>query len=245
MRARRRRRGRGLAGRATGLRIAVLGGIAGVLIGPATGADASAAHVVQAGETLWSISAANNLTTRTVAVFNGIPEDAQLLSGQTIQVPTVDEGAVALASAPPAAPAPTATTDTSSTAAVAPTADPSATYGLGAIWSPWGTLYLDPAAADSWNAMRQASLDQFGVDLYPDGTLSAFRTYAQQAYLYDQYLAGAGAPANPPGTSSHEYGVAVDVAEPAMRDVIDQLGPIYGWSATIPAEWWHVAYMGS
>ncbi|HYH62679.1 MAG TPA: LysM domain-containing protein, partial [Solirubrobacterales bacterium] len=62
-------------------------------------AKASAPHVVAPGETLWSISAANNLTTRTVAVFNGLSEDAQVVEGQTIQVPTVDEGAVALTNA--------------------------------------------------------------------------------------------------------------------------------------------------
>ncbi len=72
-----------------------------------TSARASAPHVVAPGETLWSISAANNLTTRTVAVFNGLSEDAQVIEGQTIQVPTVDEGAVALMNAgiTPGAPA--------------------------------------------------------------------------------------------------------------------------------------------
>jgi soluble lytic murein transglycosylase-like protein len=56
-------------------------------------------HTVQPGETLWSISAANNLTTRTVAVFNGITEDAHVILGSTIRVPTVAEGAAALAAA--------------------------------------------------------------------------------------------------------------------------------------------------
>ena len=32
---------------------------------------------------------------------------------------------------------------------------------------------------------------------------------------------------------------------PVMREVIDQIGPSYGWAATIPSEWWHVAYLGS
>jgi LAS superfamily LD-carboxypeptidase LdcB len=91
--------------------------------------------------------------------------------------------------------------------------------------------------------MRQAALAQFGVDLYPDGPLSGYRTYEQQAYLYDLFLAGAGPPANPPGTSTHELGLAVDVAEPVMRDVIDQIGPTYGWYG-ISSEWWHVEYSG-
>lgn len=116
--------------------------------------------------------------------------------------------------------------------------------GLGSIPSPSGPLALDPAAADSWNAMRDDSIANYGVDLYPNGPSSAYRTTAQQQALYDAYLAGTGAPANPPGTSSHELGIAVDLADPSMRSVVDQIGTYYGWAGTIPAEWWHVAYGG-
>ena len=74
---------------------------------------------------------------------------------------------------------------------------------------------------------------------------SAYRTYAQQSELYAAFLAGHGAPANPPGTSSHEYGTAVDVQTPDMRWVIDQIGSKYGWGkAHAPGEWWHVDYLG-
>jgi soluble lytic murein transglycosylase-like protein len=59
-------------------------------------ASAALPHVVQPGETLWSIAAANNLTTRTVAAFNGLSEDAHVVLGATINVPTVAEGAAAL-----------------------------------------------------------------------------------------------------------------------------------------------------
>src|SRR5688500_6950383 len=68
------------------------------LAAPAS-ASAATAHVVQPGESLWSIAAANNFTTRTVAAFNGLAEDATVIAGQTIEVPTVAEGAAALASA--------------------------------------------------------------------------------------------------------------------------------------------------
>jgi LysM repeat protein len=256
----------------------------------ASSAEASAPHVVAPGETLWSISAANNLTTRTVAVFNGLSEDSQVVEGQTIQVPTVEEGAAALASAgitPGVATADPAATGT--TAAPAASAGshtvvwgetlssiaaangvsvedlaavngldpagilvegtglsippPSATpAGMGTIPSPSGDLALEPGAAESWNAMRSDSLSNFGVDLYPEGPASAYRTTEQQQELYDLYLSGEGAPANPPGTSSHETGTAVDVAEPVMRDVIDQIGATYGWVGTIPSEWWHVQH---
>ena len=56
-------------------------------------------HTVQPGETLWSIAAANNLTTRTVAAYNGLPETAQVVLGSTINVPTTVEGAAALQAA--------------------------------------------------------------------------------------------------------------------------------------------------
>jgi N-acetylmuramoyl-L-alanine amidase len=80
---------------------------------PASGA---VPHTVQPGETLWSIAAANNLTTRTVAAFNGLSENAQVVLGSTIQVPSTSEGYSALqknglvpvAPAPGSAPAATA-----------------------------------------------------------------------------------------------------------------------------------------
>jgi LAS superfamily LD-carboxypeptidase LdcB len=220
--------------------------LAGLALSPlasASTAYAEAAHVVAPGETLWSIAAANNLTTRTVAVFNGLPEDAQLLAGETIKVPTVDEGAAALASSgyttSATSTATTSTTSTTTTTSALPVP------GLSPIWSPYGTLYLTAAAASAWNAMRDASLRLYGQDLYPSGTLSAYRTYDQQAELYNLYLSGQGAPANPPGTSSHELGTAVDVATPEMRWVVDQIGYQYGWGKVHgPDEWWHVDYLG-
>jgi soluble lytic murein transglycosylase-like protein len=75
-------------------------------------AQAALPHVVQPGETLWSIAAANNLTTRTVAAYNGLSQDAHVILGSTIVVPTTVEGYAALQraglvatpEAPPAAP---------------------------------------------------------------------------------------------------------------------------------------------
>ena len=67
-----------------------------LLLVAAAPANAAVAHTVQPGETLWSIAAANNLTTRTVAAYNGLPETAQVVLGSTINVPTTVEGAAAL-----------------------------------------------------------------------------------------------------------------------------------------------------
>src|SRR4051794_28407276 len=67
-----------------------------VLLFLAAPAGAAVSHTVQPGETLWSIAAANNLTTRTVAAFNGVSENSQVVLGSTINVPTTVEGASAL-----------------------------------------------------------------------------------------------------------------------------------------------------
>jgi D-alanyl-D-alanine carboxypeptidase-like protein/LysM domain-containing protein len=222
----------------------------GCSIGPglaSSAAFAAAPHSVLPGETLWSISAANNLTTRTVAVYNGLPETAQLVAGTTVYVPTVEEGAAALATGAPAvtppaisSPAPgDAPADGTSITPSAPAA------GMGQIPSPYGQLPLATSAADAWNAMRTEAMSSYGIDLYPGGPLSAYRTYDQQAELYRAFMGGYGAPANPPGGSSHELGTAVDVQTPEMRWVIDQIGWKYGWTKVHgPGEWWHVDYLG-
>jgi LysM repeat protein len=271
----------------------------------ATSASAAVPHTVLPGETLWSIAAANNLTTRTVAVYNGLSEDAQVYTGQTIQVPTEAEGAVALASAGVTSTGTTEATTLGTTHTVQPgqtlwsvaaangispytlaagnglSSDallitgqeitiPSSTGSSGTTTSspgsaespppeehpswtspiycpscPNGEAYLASNAAYNWNAMRQASLNTYGIDLYPAGPLSAYRSYAQQLYLYNLYLSGQGGRAAPPGTSSHEYGAALDLADPSMRAVVDEIGASYGWAKTeAPDEWWHVNYVG-
>jgi LysM repeat protein len=278
-------------------RIRLVGGLASgsaALALLAAPAGAAVPHTVMPGETLWSIAAANNFTTASVAAYNGLAADAQVYVGETIQIPTEDEGAAALASAgSPSASSPPAGGGSAHTVASgeslwsiasaagvsepslaaanglspdalliagqtiqipagatpvtasAPTTTSSSGISLAPIWSPSGTDYLRSDAAAAWNQMRQASLSQYGVDLYPGGPLSAYRTYDQQAELYREYLDGTGAPANPPGTSSHELGTAVDVATPEMRSIVDAIGAAYGWGKVHgPGEWWHVDYLG-
>jgi soluble lytic murein transglycosylase-like protein len=79
-------------------------------------AGAAVPHTVVAGETLWSIAAANNFTTRTIAVYNGLSEDANVVLGATIMIPSVSEGAAKLASAGVTAPAASAPATSSSAA---------------------------------------------------------------------------------------------------------------------------------
>jgi LysM repeat protein len=221
----------------------------------ATPTRAAVPHTVQPGETLWSIAAANNLTTRTVAAYNGLSEDAQVTAGATIEIPSEAEGATALASAAPtvAAPAgsPSSGTTTVTGGAPSPVTSPPASSPpawTAPIYCPScssGEAYLASNAAAAWNAMRAESLRFYGIDLYPAGPLSAYRSYAQQLYLYNLYASGQGALAAPPGTSSHEYGAALDLADPSMANVIDEIGVRYGWAKTEAAsEWWHVNYVG-
>jgi len=96
----------------------------------APAADAYVPHTVTQGETLWSIAAASNLTTRTVAAFNGLPETGAVILGGTIKVPSVAEGAAALASlgVPAGTPAPApgtgSVTGTTTVAPPIPAGDP-------------------------------------------------------------------------------------------------------------------------
>src|SRR3954447_20895399 len=69
-----------------------------------TPAAASVPHVVQPGETLWTIASANNFTTRAFAAANGLSENSPVIAGTTLKVPSVSEASAALGTAPVAAP---------------------------------------------------------------------------------------------------------------------------------------------
>src|SRR3954447_6128040 len=77
----------------------------GLALGLLMAAPASAGvpHVVQPGESLWSIAAANNFTTRALAAANGLSENSPVVLGSTVQIPSVSEAASALQGAAPAA----------------------------------------------------------------------------------------------------------------------------------------------
>lgn len=87
------------------LRTLLFAALAATLIFSAP-AGANVPHTVQSGETLWSIAAASNFTTRALAAANGLPEDAQVVVGSTIQIPSEQEAAAALGVTGQAAPAP-------------------------------------------------------------------------------------------------------------------------------------------
>jgi LysM repeat protein len=85
----------------------------------ASPAAAAVAHVVQPGESLWSIAAANNFTTRALAAANGLSENSNVVLGSTVNIPSVSEASAALQAAGITPGAPAQATSTSS-ATVAP-----------------------------------------------------------------------------------------------------------------------------
>src|SRR3954454_8555067 len=86
----------------------------------ATPASAGVPHVVQPGESLWSIAAANNFTTRALAAANGLSENSNVVLGSTIQIPSLSEASTALQSAGITPATGSGSSSTASTAAPAP-----------------------------------------------------------------------------------------------------------------------------
>lgn len=112
--------------------------------------------------------------------------------------------------------------------------------------APGTHVYLERHAAAAWNAMNAESQRRYGVTLRPLGYASAYRTYAQQVYLWD-HVPHAHDPnwVARPGTSNHGWGLAVDLQTRQMRWIVDQIGRKYGFSkacSDAPVEWWHIKY---
>lgn len=184
-------------------------------------APAASAHIVLPGESFWSIATANGVSPYALAAANGLSISSTILPGQSLAVP-----------------APTYPRYGSTGAAAGAS-------GMVPVPGPAGTAYLAPGAAQNLAALRAASMRRLGVDVAPAGPLSGYRSYAQQAELYRQFLAGTGPRAAPPGLSAHETGRALDLATPAGRQAVDVLGAPFGWRKTEAAsEWWHVNYLG-
>jgi LysM repeat protein len=109
-------------------------------------ASAAVPHTVQPGETLWSIAAANNLTTRTVAAYNGLSEDAQVVLGSTIMVPTTVEGYSALQRAGLVSATPATSPSAVPAAPAAPASSSAAPAPQGAYTVRWGDTLSGLAA---------------------------------------------------------------------------------------------------
>jgi soluble lytic murein transglycosylase-like protein len=132
-------------------------------------AQAAVPHTVAPGETLWSIAAANNLTTRTVAAFNGLSETSPVVLGSTIMVPTTTEGYAALqhAGLVPATPSATSTSTSAPTTTVSSSS--AAPAPQGAYTVRWGDTLSGLAAQSGVPASDIAAMN--GLSL--EGTLLA------------------------------------------------------------------------
>lgn len=70
---------------------------------------------------------------------------------------------------------------------------------------------------------------------------SGYRTYAEQAALYQDYLNGTGNLAAPPGHSTHGLGLSADieVTDPATLRWLHAHAKTYGFVNDVPSEAWH------
>ena len=96
--------------------------------------------------------------------------------------------------------------------------------------------WLRDDAARSYEHMKRLGMPK-------DCVSDAGRTYAEQAEMYRLYREGKlPATAARPGTSLHETGIALDVAEPA-RTWVRQRGREHGWvKDKVRNEPWHMEY---
>lgn len=100
-----------------------------------------------------------------------------------------------------------------------------------------GGQLVHPAAA-AWNAMAAHIYHETGVKIASNGSLSTYRTYAQQVYMKSVY----GSNAATPGTSNHGWGLAVDTDDSYY---VNKYGAPFGYQkAWSDASWepWHMKY---
>ena len=175
-------------------------------------------YTAQPGDTIWEVARRHGVEAAALARASGRSLDATLAPGVELKIP-------------PRLP-PAGANGRLSFSSQTP------------IYSPRGPAFLAPEAARAWEQMRQASLRELGINLYPFGPDSAYRSYGKQVEHWRIFKAG-GPEAAPPGTSAHGLGKAVDLTSPEMRRAIDALGRRFGWAKIeAPAEWNHVNYVG-
>lgn len=107
-------------------------------------------------------------------------------------------------------------------------------------------VYMRKDAARAFMAMNAESEARFGVTLRALGSMSAYRNRWQQDYLWNN-VPHARDPnwVAVPGTSNHGWGLAIDLATPRMRQIVDQIGEKYGFAkkwSDAQLEWWHIKW---
>ena len=94
-----------------------------------------------------------------------------------------------------------------------------------------GDTDFKPALGRALSKMARAS----GQSIYVQ---SGWRSYAEQAALYQAYLNGTGNLAAPPGSSNHESGRAADITPGS--EVFGAMAGRFGLGFTVPSESWHI-----
>lgn len=103
---------------------------------------------------------------------------------------------------------------------------------------PGGELRNDAAAA--WNAPGGPA----SAGLRPGGSMSSYRTYDEQVYLWGVYMRGGNLAATP-GTSNHGWGIAIDLPNGWEQEWMRAHAGRYGWAKTEAfSEPWHWNYAG-
>ena len=110
----------------------------------------------------------------------------------------------------------------------------------------YGGFRLSRWCIDDYKAMNAAFRNRFGINLPISGSMSAYRTYDQQVYLWNLYQSGQGNLAARPGTSNHGWGLAADISVGGYGSTyyswLSSNGPGYGFRNDVGGEPWHWGY---
>jgi hypothetical protein len=116
--------------------------------------------------------------------------------------------------------------------------------GMGHVPSPYGELHLIPAGADVWERDALRGIERLWDRHLPGRPSLGLPQLHPTVRALRRVSRGLRSAREPPGSSSHESGTAVDLETPEIW-VIDQIGSKYGWGKVhAPGEWWHVDYLG-
>lgn len=110
----------------------------------------------------------------------------------------------------------------------------------------YGSWRLSTYCIKDYKAMNAAFKARFGINLPITGSMSAYRTYDQQVYLYNLYLSGQGNLAARPGTSNHGWGLTVDVGVAPYGSTkynwLNANAGRWGFNDDVSGEPWHWNY---
>lgn len=110
----------------------------------------------------------------------------------------------------------------------------------------YGGFRLSRWCVADYKAMNAAFRSRFGINLPISGSMSAYRTYDQQVYLWNLYQSGKGNKAARPGTSNHGWGLAADISVggygSAYYSWLRDNAPTYGFRNDVSGEPWHWGY---